>query len=80
MYLHIGGQWVVFLKDIVAILSIEKLSKYNKEFYEAIRYNKNLIEVSSIREAKTFIITSDKVYLTSISPYTLTKRINHFQI
>jgi regulator of extracellular matrix RemA (YlzA/DUF370 family) len=78
LYLHIGGQWVVSLKDIVAILNIEKLSKYNKEFYETLTYNKKLVEVSSIREAKTCVITSDKVYLTSISPYTLTKRIENF--
>ncbi|WP_028308801.1 extracellular matrix regulator RemB [Desulfitibacter alkalitolerans] len=78
MYLHIGGRWIVSLNEIVAILNVEKSSKSNKEFYETVTYNKKLIEVSSIRESKTCIITSDKVYLTSISANTLTKRIENY--
>ncbi|KUO49618.1 MAG: hypothetical protein APF76_00075 [Desulfitibacter sp. BRH_c19] len=79
MHLHIGGQWVVSLNDIIAILNIEKLSKANKEFYETAIYNKKLIEIISVKEAKTCIITPSKVYLSSISSYTLTKRIERFR-
>lgn len=79
MHLHIGGQCVVSLNDIVAILNIEKLSKANKEFYETASYNKKLVEISSIKAAKTCIITPNKVYLSSISSYTLTKRFDSFR-
>jgi len=78
LHLHIGDKWVISLKDIITILSFEKSSKYNKEFYEKIKQNKKLVEVSSAKEAKTCIITPDKVYLTSISPHTLKKRIENF--
>ena len=77
MYFHIGGQHVVPIKEVVAILNIEKIVKNNKDFFEIAELGKSLVKITNIENAKTCIITDNKVYLSSISTSTLTKRIEN---
>ncbi len=79
MYFHIGGQFVLPVKEVVAILNIEKIVKNNKDFFEIASLSKRLIKLTSREKAKTCIITENKVYLSSISTITLTRRIENLR-
>ncbi len=79
MFLHIGSNEIVLMKDIIAIMDIERTTtsqttrKYLKKCEE-----KGIIQTIGDDIPKSFIITreegKDKVYLSPISSSTLNKR------
>lgn len=79
MFLHIGGDVVIPIKDIIAILDIETttISKDTKEFLR-IAEEEGFVETVSEDLPKSFIITENnkksKIYLSPISSLTLQKR------
>ena len=79
MFLHIGGDVVIPVKNIIAILDIESttISKDTKEFL-TIAEEEGFIESISNDLPKSFIITEtekkSKIYLSPISSITLQKR------
>lgn len=79
MFLHIGGDVVVPLKNVIAIFDIESttVSKDTKEFLR-IAEEEGFIESISDDIPKSFIITEtdkkSKIYLSPISSVTLQKR------
>lgn len=79
MFLHIGGDVVIPVKNIIAILDIDTttFSKDTKEFLK-IAEEEGFIKSISYDLPKTFIITEvDKksiIYLSPISSVTLNKR------
>lgn len=80
MFLHIGSNEIVLIKDIVAIMDIERTTtsqttrKYLKKCEE-----KGIITTIGEDIPKSFIITleggEEKVYLSPISSATLKKRV-----
>jgi len=79
MFIHIGGDVVIPMKSVIAILDIETttLSKDTKEFLR-IAEEEGFVEAISDDLPKTFIITEvdkkSKIYLSPISSVTLQKR------
>lgn len=79
MFLHIGGEVVIPIKNIIAILDIESttISKDTREFL-SIAEEEGFIESISDDLPKSFIITEtdkkSKIYLSPISSITLQKR------
>lgn len=79
MFLHIGGDVVIPLKNIIAIFDIETttISKDTKEFL-TIAEEEGFIHSISTDLPKSFIITESdkksKIYLSPISSITLQKR------
>lgn len=79
MFLHIGGDVVLPVKSIIAIMDIESttVSKDTKEFLK-IAEEEGFIESISNDLPKSFIITESdkksKIYLSPISSVTLQKR------
>lgn len=79
MFLHIGGDKVIPVKSIIAILDIETttLSKDTKEFLRTAE-DEGFIEAISEDLPRSFIITEEnkksKIYLSPISSVTLQKR------
>lgn len=79
MFLHIGGDVVIPIKNIIAILDIESttVSKDTKEFL-TVAEEEGFIESISNDLPKSFIITEtdkkSKIYLSPISSVTLQKR------
>lgn len=79
MFLHIGGDVVIPIKSVIAILDIESttISKDTKEFL-TIAEEEGFIESISNDLPKSFIITEtdkkSKIYLSPISSVTLQKR------
>lgn len=82
MFLHIGGDYVVPTKNIIAILDLESttISKDTREFL-AIAEEEGFIESISDDIPKTVIITEfekkSKIYLSPISSITLQKRAGY---
>lgn len=81
MYLHIGEDRVVFIRDIIAIMDIEKttISKNTREYLKKCE-EKGIIEAVGADIPKSFIVTmkntgEEKVFLSPISSSTLGKRI-----
>ncbi len=79
MFLHIGGDVVLPMRNIIAIMDIESttVSKDTKEFLK-IAEEEGFIESISNDLPKSFIITEidkkSKIYLSPISSVTLQKR------
>jgi ribosomal protein S8 len=79
MFLHIGGDVVIPMKNVIAILDMESttLSKDTKNFLR-VAEEEGFIEAISVDLPKTFIITEmdkkSKIYLSPISSVTLQKR------
>ena len=79
MFLHLGGDVVIPLKNVIAIMDIETttISKDSKYFLK-IAEEEGFIETISNDIPKSFIITEcnkkSKIYLSPISSVTLQKR------
>ena len=75
MYLHIGNNDMVLIRNVIGVFDIEKIkdSKYNKNFLE------NISE-KDLKENKTIVLIQEngllKKYLTNISVMTINKRID----
>ncbi|MGE4283115.1 MAG: extracellular matrix regulator RemB [Clostridia bacterium] len=82
MFLHLGGDVVVRLKNVIAIMDLETttISKISKEFL-TIAEEEGFIENISEDLPKSFIITEvdkkSKIYLSPISSVTLYKRASY---
>lgn len=79
MYLHLGQDYVVRIKDIVAIFDMENtsISQITKNFLRKASKKKIVTYVSN-ELPKSFIVTKrgeeEKIYISSISSTTLAKR------
>ncbi len=79
MFLHIGEEVVVRLKDVIAIMDLDTttVSKYSKEFLKIAEEEGFIVSISNDLP-KSFIITEvdkkSKIYLSPISSITLSKR------
>ena len=79
MYLHIGNGMVVNDRDIVGIFDIDYCSvdRRTRDFLSRAQREGRIVDVSQ-EIPKSFIVVrsedGEKVYITNISPATLTKR------
>ncbi len=80
MFLHIGGEYVVYEDDIIAIIDMEKstISQDTRNFLKISDEEGFIINVAIDEMPKTFVIVQEKnkskVYLSPISTNTLQKR------
>lgn len=77
MYLHIGGDCVLLLSDIVGIFDMDNtsISKITRGFLQQAEKSR-LTETVSAELPKSYVVTRTKVYISPISPATLEKRAN----
>ncbi|MCF8565717.1 DUF370 domain-containing protein [Alicyclobacillus tolerans] len=74
MFIHIGGDTMVHLEDVIGIFDIQsKSSPLTAQFLEQIK-QQPAIEVVDPGEIKSFILTDKKLYYSPISSLTLKKR------
>ncbi len=74
MFLHLGADTVIPIRDVISITYIKKSkSNINKEFLSNAYKNKKVIDISE-NNPKSFIVTNSGVYLSAISSLTLKKR------
>ena len=73
MFLHLGGDVVIPLRDVISIVSIDhEESPLNNEFIQTAQDEGFVIQLTS--EPISCIVTTRNVYLSPISVYTLKKR------
>lgn len=78
MYIHIGGEKIVRTSEIIAIfdIAIDHSSKISNQFLQHAKDNKE-VDFISEEEAKSIIVTKQKVIYSPISSSTLKKRTHH---
>lgn len=80
MYLHIGKDFIINSKTIIAIFNIDyvKNTKEYKAMYKSLEEAGNIIVVSDKKEM-SFILTEEnnikKAYITNIGANTIAKRM-----
>lgn len=83
MYLHLGGDTVVSIKDVIAIfdLDITSISKITREFLHIAEEEGFVINVSEDLP-KSYVLAEinrkSRVYISPISASTLLKRASNF--
>lgn len=77
MFLHLGADTVIPLRNVIAIFDLKISSSAATEQY--IKKVKSVNKVIDLADgkAKSFIISDQKLYLSAISSQTLKKRAGH---
>ena len=77
MLLHIGGDTSIALKNVVAVLNMENISRDTEDLINSIRNNNGIIEVGPAPH-KSCVVTSEdgrvSLYMSGISATTLSAR------
>lgn len=84
MYLHLGGEICVNIKDIVAIMDMEtsSTSKITRDFLRITQKKSRVISVNEELPKSYVLIHTNKettLYISPISSQTLLKRANNFK-
>lgn len=80
MYIHIGKDFIINNKNIIAIFNIDyvKNTKEYKALYKSMEENNEIIKISD-KKGKSFILLEKnqkkKAYITNISVNTIGKRV-----
>ena len=80
MYLNIGKECILKVKDIIGIFNIDyiKNTKEYKAMYKSLEEEKNIIK-AGVEKEKTFILAQNnknkKGYITNIGVNTIAKRL-----
>ena len=78
MYLHIGANMVIPLKDVVAIFEwsqkAKEKNKKNIRFFKIASKNGEVVTVTEGKIKSLIVTTKEKLYLSPISKQTLSKR------
>ncbi|MCL6557300.1 MAG: DUF370 domain-containing protein [Firmicutes bacterium] len=75
MFLHLGGDVIIPMKDVIAILNVRaQHSPITQEFLEIARGEKTVHVVAERGKEKSFILTRKQVFVSPISCSTLKKR------
>ncbi|NMA54721.1 MAG: DUF370 domain-containing protein [Firmicutes bacterium] len=75
MFLHIGGDTSISIKDIIFILDLASaaLGAPTREFIETSQ-REGLVTTVNHKEPKSLIVTTERIYLSAISSLTLLGR------
>ncbi len=75
MFLHLGSDKIVPKKDIIVILDYKKgNSAITKEFIQIARDDGFVETIAEPEKEKSYVITTEKIYVSPISCNTLKKR------
>lgn len=77
MYMHLGNNYVIPTRSIIAILNMEDLSEDVQDIIEVARLDKKLTNISDKGKEKALVICNDKIYLSPISSLTLYRRASN---
>ena len=75
MFLFLGGEVTVHEKDIIGIFDIEEcsVSRMTADYLNVCQ-KKGKVEYVSLDMPKSFIVCSDKTYISNVSNSTINKR------
>lgn len=80
MFIHLGGDMVVRSKDVIIILDFQmkQSSKITRQFLAQAEEAGRLVLLGG-EQAKSYVVTEDKVYGSPISSLTLKRRANFLE-
>lgn len=78
MFLHLGGVTVIGLKEIIAVINLEKVA-LNEEWVEQSFAKKQVLRLSN-GKSKSAVITDKKIIISPISSLTLKKRLKQIPV
>lgn len=75
MFLHVGGDVTVSLKQVVAILDLRSTEngESHRELLDSYRARHKVEDISD-GEPRSLVLTTDRIYLSPISSLTLLRR------
>lgn len=75
MFLHVGGDVVISMKQVIAILDLRtsKTGEATREFLAMAYGQRRLVDIAD-GEKKSLVLTEKEIYLSPISSLTLMKR------
>jgi hypothetical protein len=75
MYIHLGGQFVVQTRDLIAILDYgdQDVEKKLKNFLDHSEKQGSLVWISK-EETKSIVVTDQYIYASPVSSLTLNRR------
>lgn len=85
MYLHLGGETCVKIKDIIAIMDLEtsSISKITRDFLKKTQQKNKVISINEEELPKSYVVTKEEkeiiMYISPISSNTLLKRANNLK-
>jgi len=81
MYVHLGGEVVVPIQDIVGIFDARMLegNEDNQRFLESARTHGRMVAEIPVGDRKAVVVTTDGVYTSAISSLTLVRRVMNVQ-
>ena len=81
MYLHLGGDVVVPIQEIIGIFDSRLLedNEDNQRFVESARIQGRIRSEVPPEDRKAVVVTTTGIYTSAISSLTLQKRVTHVQ-
>jgi hypothetical protein len=81
MYVHLGGEVVVPIQDIIGIFDARLIegNDDNKRFMENARSHGRILSEISKDDLKSLVVTTGGVYTSPISSLTLVRRVMNVQ-
>ena len=75
MFLHLGGDFTVNSSDVVGVFDIEKcsVSRITANFLNSSQKSGKIVNVSDDMP-KSFVVASNKTYISNVSPMTINRR------
>ncbi|TWH46644.1 extracellular matrix regulator RemB [Sporomusa sp. KB1] len=80
MFLHLGADTVIPLRNVIAIFDFKIInSAITNQYINSIKANNKIVDISD-NNAKSFIITNENIYFSAISSHTLKKRAGYIPV
>ncbi|WP_094602735.1 hypothetical protein SPSIL_000060 [Sporomusa silvacetica DSM 10669] len=80
MFLHLGADTVIPLRNVIAIFDLKIInSAITNQYINNIKASNKIIDISD-NNAKSFIITNENIYFSAISSHTLKKRAGYIPV
>ena len=81
MYVHLGGELIARVTDIVAVLDVRLVhsSDINQEFVDKAGAAKRLLGSGLTPDCRALVVTKAGVITSSLSPATLARRMTHLR-
>ncbi|QQE78959.1 extracellular matrix regulator RemB [Alicyclobacillus sp. SO9] len=74
MFIHIGGDTMVRLEDIIGIFDLSAKDSPDTNSYLELAKRANSAKIIDVGELKSFVVTNKALYYSPISSLTLRKR------
>jgi len=81
VYVHLGGELIARVTDIVAVLDVRLVhsSDINQEFVDKAGAAKRLLGSGLTPDCRALVVTKAGVITSSLSPATLARRMTHLR-